>query len=309
MSRLIMCKGLPGSGKSTWAKTQVHLDPNHVVRVNKDSIRLGLNKPWSRELEVEVVAIRDQRIRDYVDSGFETIIVDDTNLAPKHERVLENLARDLHIHFEINDSFVNVPITTCVQRDLQREGNEQVGEKVIRGMAEEFLKGILPSLVERNHEPQLFLDLDGCLADFDGFIEKEFGIENNRENERPDFWDIVRKYPGRLYYDMKPLPDAKELYEGLRRFEPIILTGCPWSIPNAAQDKRDWVREHVDPTVKVETCKSRSKRLYGRSGDLLVDDWNKYQDLWESMGGVFILHKPGQTQSTIERVEGYLDSV
>lgn len=291
-----MCKGLPGCGKTTWAREQLKLgELRRLVRVNKDDIRDELNrKDWNYDVEKEVVRIRDFRISEALSKGL-NVVSDDTNLAPKHEVRLRDIARKYKASFEIKD-FTTTTIMTCVERDLGRRGDPDshyVGEKVIRDMAEQFLN---PSdLIERtapDGEAQLFLDLDGVFADFDGFIQKEFGIENNRENdERPDFWDIVRGYPGRLYFDMEPFPRASELFESLRQFAPIILTGCPWSISTAAGDKREWVKKFIDPDVGVVCCKSRNKRLYAKPGDILLDDWNKYRDLWEGAGGRFILHR------------------
>ena len=40
MSKLIITRGLPASGKSTWAKQWVLEDPEHRVRINQDDIRL-----------------------------------------------------------------------------------------------------------------------------------------------------------------------------------------------------------------------------------------------------------------------------
>ncbi len=294
MAKLIMCKGLPGSGKSTWAQDQVlssQMSSDDVsqwfVRVNKDDIRAELEISgwtWSRKNERDVIAIRDEDITDHLEMGF-TVISDDTNLAPKHEARLRELAKQAGAEFEIQD-FTSVPIEVCTARDAQRP--KPVGEKVIRDMAEEHLR--VAELVPRTGSRQLFLDLDGVLADFDGFIEKELGIENNRDNERPDFWDNLRAYRGRLYYDMPPLPGAKDLFQALASYKPIILTGCPWSLPSAASDKRQWVAEHIDPDVHVITCRSRSKWRYGLRGDILVDDWTKYQGLWEEMGGTFVHH-------------------
>jgi len=37
-------------------------------------------------------------------------------------------------------------------------------------------------------------------------------------------------------------------------------------------------------------CASRDKCKFAKPGDVLIDDWTKYRDLWLAMGGRFITH-------------------
>lgn len=37
--QLIICRGIQGSGESTWAKQWCHEDPEHRIRFNNDDIR------------------------------------------------------------------------------------------------------------------------------------------------------------------------------------------------------------------------------------------------------------------------------
>lgn len=166
MSKLTICKGLPGSGKSTWAKAEVERDLTKTFRVNKDEIRLAVGQPWSRELEGKVINIRDGLIKDAL-KNFEVVISDDTNLAPKHEKRLRELAKEAGAEVELK-SFLDVPIEECIRRDSLRVGAARVGEKVIRDMAAQFLakpKVEMVKYVEDRSLPlAIICDLDGTLA-------------------------------------------------------------------------------------------------------------------------------------------------
>jgi hypothetical protein len=43
--------------------------------------------------------------------------------------------------------------------------------------------------------------------------------------------------------------------------------------------------------VPVIVCLARDKRDHCRPGDVLVDDQDRYRDLWEERGGIFVLHR------------------
>jgi hypothetical protein len=138
---------------------------------------------------------------------------------------------------------------------------------------------------------QLFLDCDGVLADFDTYAETIFGLPPRAAEETlgaERFWVNLESHDG-FYCKLPLMPDARELYEAVRHYEPIILTGLPlggWAEPQ----KRIWAAEHF-PGVKMICCPSKDKRLHMKPGDVLVDDWPKYRPLWEEFGGTFILHK------------------
>src|SRR5688572_12436041 len=136
MAKLTMCKGLPGSGKSTFARNQELTSTYTTIVVNKDSIRNSLGEPWSREVEKKVLNTRDYLIDTALKAG-KDVISDDTNLAPKHEHCLRNLAKKHGAQFIIKE--FDTPLEECIRRDALRPDAERVGEKVIIDMYFKYL--------------------------------------------------------------------------------------------------------------------------------------------------------------------------
>jgi 5'(3')-deoxyribonucleotidase len=148
---------------------------------------------------------------------------------------------------------------------------------------------------------QLFVDMDGVLADFDGHHETVFGIRSDKalDNVR---WDRVHAVNG-FYRDLPPMPDMHELWDRIAHHNPIVLTGVPTKVPAAADDKRAWARKHLGDHVEVRCCRSVEKCLHARPGDILIDDWEKYRALWVGAGGVWITHlSAGQTADELTRL-------
>lgn len=165
MKTVYFLKGLPGSGKTTWAKEMVRKLPNSYKRVNKDDLRAMMDDSvWTSNSEDFILKIRDMIIVKSLEEG-RHVFVDDTNLAPKHEARIRQLVHG-KANFEIED-FTEVPIETCIERDLRRPNS--VGEKVIRKMYNQFLKPKPEKIEEIEGLPSAVIcDLDGTLAIHNG---------------------------------------------------------------------------------------------------------------------------------------------
>lgn len=180
-----MLKGLPASGKSTWARDAAARDRS-VVRVNKDDLRsMCHDGNWDGKREKTIIAIRDAIIEACLSRG-QSVIVDDTNFQPAHETRLRELAAKHDAKFGIK--VFDVDVETCVERDAKRP--RPVGEQVIRQMYRAFVApqptGAKPWLF-----PAIIVDVDGTLADMgdrDPYRDDLAG----RDMPREDVISVVR---------------------------------------------------------------------------------------------------------------------
>ena len=93
MAKIILCRGIQGSGKTTWAKQWVLEDPEHRVRFNNDSIRNMLGKYWVPSREDLVNDLKRFFLWSSMSYGFD-IVIDNMNLNSKeleyYDKVLDN---------------------------------------------------------------------------------------------------------------------------------------------------------------------------------------------------------------------------
>lgn len=164
MIKVIMMKGLPGCGKSTLAKKMIDDSPNSYKRVNKDDLRAMLdNGNHSKDMEKFILQVRDEIIIKAIENG-KHVIVDDTNLAPKHEERIKQLIQG-KAELSIID-MTDVPIDVCIERDLRR--NRSVGEKVIRQMHRQFIEKVNEYSEAEDLPRAIIVDIDGTLAKMNG---------------------------------------------------------------------------------------------------------------------------------------------
>ena len=134
MSKIILCRGIQGSGKTTWAKQWVLEDPEHRVRFNNDDIRNMLGKYWVTSREHLVSDIKKDFMVSAMEFGYD-IVVDNMNFNPKEIEYYENLVGYMNCYsLEYKDFFI--PLEVCIERDSKREN--PIGEEVIRKTYERY---------------------------------------------------------------------------------------------------------------------------------------------------------------------------
>lgn len=177
--KIILTRGIPGSGKTTYARKWVAEDPDWRIRINRDDLRFQIAAKYhglSRHQEETVTLLQKAQARAAIDAKL-SAIVDDTNLRASTVREWQELAAELDVPLEIVD--IAVDVEEAIERDKLRD--RQVGEEVIRSFQSRFIqKGRFPAIPVPK-EPQeatgrayvpnpdlpkaVWVDIDGTLAD------------------------------------------------------------------------------------------------------------------------------------------------
>ncbi|GAA0801971.1 phosphatase domain-containing protein [Spirilliplanes yamanashiensis] len=179
MTRLLITRGLPASGKTTFARK---LQPG-VVRVNRDDLRRMLHggRLFTQWAEGQVTAAQRASVEALLRAKTD-VIVDDTNLRGRTVRDWAELAARFHASFEVHD-FTDVPLDECLRRDAVRPEDDRVGEDAIRRMHQRYLAGKnlplpvpyiepgAPGVVytaPENGQEVVLVDIDGTVALMNG---------------------------------------------------------------------------------------------------------------------------------------------
>jgi predicted kinase len=170
MNKIIFLKGLPASGKSTWAKEFVEKNPGWL-RLNKDDLRQMLHdNKWSKGNEKQVLLTRDAIIRAALTVGY-NVIVDDTNFAPKHIEAIKKIAVEYKAIIE--EKYFDVSLEECLARNQNRPN--KVPDKVIKDMYYQYVyPNIRKPVNDTSLPPAIVCDLDGTLAIHVGRTPYEF---------------------------------------------------------------------------------------------------------------------------------------
>ena len=151
--KIILTRGIQGSGKSTWAKAWVEEDPTNRIRFNNDDIRFMQgpympvdNKTACNKYENVVKFIKENFII-YAMGMHYNIVADNMNFSEKEWKFYDKLIEEFNAnHTDIKytrefKDFFDISVDECIRRDAMRE--HPIGAKVIKDTFKRNIKIIL----------------------------------------------------------------------------------------------------------------------------------------------------------------------
>ena len=151
----------------------------------------------------------------------------------------------------------------------------------------------------------IFCDLDGVLADFEEGVRQRF--KKNVDEIKPGLlWGVINK--SKTFFETLPwMPRGRELWDRIKQYHPIILTGVPSGNLTAIEQKIKWCQRELGPDVKVITCltKDKAKYCFGRS--ILIDDRLTVLESWKDKGGKCVLYDEDNFYTNLERIDRHME--
>lgn len=205
--KLILFRGLPGSGKTYQAKEIVQKElaaGRKAINLDRDQIRLanGFGVAPTGDFENVITEMQRAQIKHGLRKGW-TVIESSTNLRSSNLKQLIELGEHYGAGVEVID--VDTPIELCIERDEARklEGGHYVGEKAIRDIAARFLsKGKFsavpklkpaataePYVADIDKPKAILVDIDGTVAEIDGRSPFTYTLVST---DKPKKWVIDR---------------------------------------------------------------------------------------------------------------------
>jgi len=267
-------KGLPASGKSSWAMANCS---KTCMRLNNDIFRSMTGvQDFNRDMETTVGAGIRAAGMHALSLGFD-IIVDNCNLGAKHKNFWTAYAKQ-HGNRMV-EKFFDTPLDECIQRDSTRMSGLKVGSERITEM---FYTHLAPftktSVVEYMEQDTklphaIIVDIDGTMA----FM-----------NDRGPYDD------SKVHTDLPNRPVVKLVNE-LRRMgaETLVVSGRQ-ATPECEAATKEWLDKYLvntyrlfmrpagdtrkDSIVKKEIFDSRIKDKFYIH--FVLDDRNQVVDMW-----------------------------
>lgn len=143
---ILVLKGPPCSGKSTWAKNYVK-EKKNWLRVNRDELRRMSGDYWMPHREQVITLAEITMIEEGLRRGF-NIIIDDTNLNPKTMEKWQEIASKFNCEIKVKEFIV--PYQEALERDRNREF--PVGDDTVRMFYKRYYPDMLTAEERRGND-------------------------------------------------------------------------------------------------------------------------------------------------------------
>ena len=158
--------------------------------------------------------------------------------------------------------------------------------------------------------PNLYVDMDGVLADFYTPFNKMAGVDSWKNADKGTISEVLQKITKMkdFWPNLKVLPDVPVLMDAIKE-----ITGGSYTIlskalagdPNVAEQKKGWVNKlTLQPEKTIIMPATGNKGKWAKQSDgtqnVLIDDFGYNITQWQQAGGIGIQHKDGDVNTTIQ---------
>lgn len=293
---LVITRGYPGSGKTTYARQWVAEDEGNRRRVNRDDLRFSLFGRYTDVDEGAVTKAQRALVETFLRQR-KDVIVDDTNLRLRTVKDWVHLA-NRHAHqVAIVDMVTGVEESILRAMDRAATGGREVPESVIRDFAKRYPmpwpEVDLPAVVEPDFlpvypdpskAPAIIVDLDGTLAIHQGRSPYDYTrVLEDKPSEQVNevitamYDDWVYPCHSVIFLSGRPDSCRKDTERWLAEAGWDIgeVEGMSLFMRKAGDDRADYV-------VKYEIFDREIRDKYDVR--LVLDDRTQVVDMWRAIG-------------------------
>ena len=165
-----------------------------------------------------------------------------------------------------------------------------------------------------NPKSEIYVDMDGVLADFFGEWKKLVG-KDWRELGKDEIEPALKKIrdEDEFWLNIPLTANAKNLLGIIKQVKGDykILSSPLANDPNSEPHKREWIEKNLDFFPPTEVIITKDKAKYATNPDgtpnILIDDYGVNIAAWESAGGIGFKHKDHKFERTAKKLKAEIE--
>jgi predicted kinase len=282
MAKLILLRGVPASGKSTWRNLYVSLHPGTVV-ASRDDIRMALyGIYWGDTINEKIISdVEEAAIRAGLKAG-KDVIADSTHIKHAFIKRIWAIGEEFGADIEIKE--FPISLAEALERNAKRD--RQVPPEVIKKMDQAlrssgpFVPEVKPSRQKykpiEGSVPAVLCDIDGCLA----LKSNERGYYDwakvDLDSAQKHVVETLRALAAQGYYVIVMSGRDGVCFDITRDWLTLNDIPCDTLLMRAVGDAR------ADEIVKSELFDAHIREDYDVL--LVIDDRPRVARMWRSLG-------------------------
>src|SRR6056300_1754791 len=165
-----------------------------------------------------------------------------------------------------------------------------------------------------NPKSEIYVDMDGVLADFFGEWKKLVG-KDWREIGKDELEPALKKIRDEedFWLNIPLTSNAKNLLDIIKQVKENykILSSPLADDPNSEPHKREWIEKNLDFFPPTEVIITKDKAKYATNPDgtpnILIDDYGVNISAWESAAGIGFKHKDHKFERTAKKLKAEIE--
>lgn len=164
-----------------------------------------------------------------------------------------------------------------------------------------------------NAVPEVYVDMDGVLADMFGEVAAHHGVKHWRDarkvrRKQQSKIDKLCKKPG-FFKNLPPLPNAGKLIRGVLKIAEdynILSSPVLSCVEQSTREKAQWLQRHLKNNPPRAVLFDHEKFKFAKQADgtpnILIDDYETNIKLWEANGGIGILYEDAECDRALKQL-------
>ena len=159
---------------------------------------------------------------------------------------------------------------------------------------------------------EIYVDMDGVLADFFGDWAKLMGVDSFRDIKDPGPALAKIRATDDFWLKLPLLPEAKKLLSLIKEVkgEYNICTSPLANDPNSEPHKREWIKKNLaffpPKNIHITHDKPQFATAKDSTPNILIDDYGVNINAWEAAGGIGFKHKDHKFERTANEIKQHM---
>ena len=231
-------------------------------------------------------------------------------LGPDAEAVMKDMKTDVNIPFALQWDDKNNELDLIAKTVMRKKDFKTPDPEFAVADVQPDEDKVGPNIFEDlAPNSEIYVDMDGVLADFFGEWAKLIGVNNWKQIQNVDAaLDKVREQDD-FWTNLPMTSNAKALLNAIKKFKGKynILSAPLPNDPKSAPGKQEWIKKNLASFPPAKVILDHDKAKYAKQSDgtpnALIDDYGENIKKWEAAGGVGIKHKDATVQNTVNQLD------